>query len=52
MMITSTPALREAIFCGEVAHYRDLLLKLDLTPEEQEELRKLLWERSDEGCAA
>ncbi len=38
-------ALRDAIFPGEVAHYRDVLLKLDLTPAEQEELRKVLWEK-------
>jgi hypothetical protein len=38
-------ALREAIFPGEIAHYRDVLLKLDLTPAEQDELRKLLWEK-------
>ena len=35
-------ALRGAIFPDEVAHYRDVLLKLNLTQEEQEELRKLL----------
>lgn len=42
---TTMKALREAIFPGEVAHYRDMLLKLDLTQAEQEELRKLLWEK-------
>lgn len=42
---TTMKALREAIFPGEIAHYRDLLLKLELTPTEQEELRKLLWEK-------
>lgn len=38
-------ALREALFPGEVSHYHEVLLKLDLTPEEQEELRRLLWEK-------
>jgi hypothetical protein len=42
---TTMKALRDAIFPGEVAHYRDVLLKLDLTPAEQEELRKVLWEK-------
>ena len=38
-------ALREAVFPDEVAHFRDALLKLNLTPVEQEELRVLLWEK-------
>ena len=27
------------------AHFQALLLKLDLTPEEQKELQKVLWEK-------
>ncbi len=42
---TTMKALREALFPDEVSHYRKALLKLDLTPEEQEELRRLLWEK-------
>ena len=42
---TTMKALREAIFPDEIAHYRDELVKLDLMPHEQEELRKLLWEK-------
>lgn len=42
---TTMKALREAFFPDEVAHYRDVLVKLDLTPEEQEELRNVLWEK-------
>ena len=38
-------ALREAVFPDEIAHFRDALLKLDLTPVEQEELRELVWEK-------
>ena len=38
-------ALRGAVFPDEIAHFRDMLLKLDLTPREQEELKKLLWEK-------
>ncbi len=38
-------ALREAVFPDEIAHFRDALLKLDLTPAEQDELRKVLWEK-------
>jgi hypothetical protein len=38
-------ALGEAVFPDEITHFRDALLKLDLTPVEQEELRKLLWEK-------
>jgi len=42
---TTMKALREAVFPDEIAHYRDVLLKLNLTPAEQEELRKVLWEK-------
>lgn len=38
-------ALREALFPDEVAYYRDMLLGFELMPEEQEELRRLLWEK-------
>ncbi|HVB22798.1 MAG TPA: hypothetical protein VNG51_12710 [Ktedonobacteraceae bacterium] len=42
---TAMKALRNAIFPDEVAHFQALLLKLDLTPEEQKELQKVLWEK-------
>jgi hypothetical protein len=41
----SMKGLRDATFPDEIAHFRDVLLKLNLTPTEQEELRKLLWEK-------
>jgi hypothetical protein len=37
--------LRDATFPDEISHFRDELLKLDLTPKEQEELKQLLWEK-------
>ncbi len=37
--------LQDATFPDEIAHFRDALLKLNLTPTEQEELKKLLWEK-------
>ena len=37
--------LQDATFPDEIAHFRDVLLKLDLTPKEQEELKQLLWEK-------
>jgi hypothetical protein len=42
---TTLKALRNAVFPDEVAHFQDVLLKLNLTAEEQEELRKVLWEK-------
>ncbi len=39
---TTLKALREANFPDEIAHFRDMLLKLNLTPIEQEELQKAL----------
>lgn len=42
---TTMHALRNAIFPDEVAHFQAVLLKLDLTAEEQEELRKVVWEK-------
>lgn len=42
---TTMKALREAVFPDEIAHFRAVLLKLNLTPAEQEELRKVLWEK-------
>lgn len=42
---TTLKALRNAVFPDEVAHFQDVLLKLNLTPEEQEELRKVMWEK-------
>ena len=39
---TTLKALREANFPDEIAHFRDMLVKLNLTPLEQEELRKVL----------
>ncbi len=41
----SMKALRDATFPDEIEHFCDALLKLSLTPMEQEELRKLLWEK-------
>lgn len=37
-------ALREANFPDEIAHFRDMLLKLNLTLAEYQELQKALWE--------
>lgn len=45
VVATTMKALRNAIFPDEVAHFQALLLKLDLTPEEQQELQKVLWEK-------
>lgn len=42
---TMMQALRNAVFPDEVAHFQAVLLKLDLTAEEQEELRKVVWEK-------
>lgn len=42
---TTLKALREANFPDEIAHFRDVLLKLNLTPLEQEKLRKVLLEK-------
>ncbi len=42
---TSMKGLRDATFPDEIAHFRDALLKLNLTPKEQEELKELLWEK-------
>lgn len=42
---TTMKALREAVFPDEITHYRDVLLKLNLMPAEQEELRKVLLEK-------
>jgi uncharacterized protein HemY len=42
---TTLKALREANFPDEIAHFRNMLLKLNLTPAEQEELQKVLWEK-------
>jgi aldehyde:ferredoxin oxidoreductase len=41
----SMKGLRDATFPDEIAHFRDTLLKLNLTPKEGEELKKLLWEK-------
>ena len=41
----SMKGLRDATFPDEIAHFRDALLKLNLTPKEQEDLKKLLWEK-------
>lgn len=38
-------ALREAKFPDEIAHFQRMLLKLNLTPLEQEELQKVLLEK-------
>ena len=39
---TMLKALREASFPDEIAHFRDMLLKLNLTLPEQQELQKVL----------
>jgi hypothetical protein len=41
----SMRGLRDATFPDEIAHFRDVLLKLNLRPTEREELKKLLWEK-------
>ena len=41
----SMKGLHDATFPDEIGHFRDVLLKLNLTPMEQEELKKLLWEK-------
>ena len=41
----SMKGLRDATFPDEIAHFRDTLLKLNLTSIEEEELKKLLWEK-------
>src|SRR5690348_7862888 len=41
----SMKGLRDATFPDEIAHFQDELLKLDLTPKEQEDLKQLLWEK-------
>ena len=45
MVEASMKGLRDATFPDEIAHFRDTLLKLTLTPKEGEELKKLLWEK-------
>ncbi len=42
---SSMKGLCDATFSDEIAHFRDELLKLNLTPIEEEELKKLLWEK-------
>ena len=41
----SMKGLRGTTFPDEIAHFRDRLLKLNLTTKEGEELKKLLWEK-------
>lgn len=41
----SMKGLRDAAFPDEISHFRDVLLKLNLTSAEQDELKKLLWEK-------
>ena len=45
MVEASMKGLRDATFPDEIAHFRDRLLKLNLTTKEGEELKKLLWEK-------
>jgi len=45
LVADSMKGLRDATFPDEISHFRDELLKLDLTPKEQEELKQLLWEK-------
>ncbi|HVB75861.1 MAG TPA: hypothetical protein VNE38_20105 [Ktedonobacteraceae bacterium] len=42
---TTIKALRKANFPDEITHFRDMLLKLNLTPAEHKELQKVLWEK-------
>lgn len=42
---TTLRSLRAAVFPDEVAHFQNLLLKLNLTSEEQQEFQKVLWEK-------
>jgi hypothetical protein len=42
---TTLKALREANFPDEITHFRGMLLKLNLTALEQEELQKVLLEK-------
>ena len=42
---TTMKALRSAVFPDEIVHFQGALLKLNLTAEEQEELRKVVWEK-------
>lgn len=41
----SMKGLRGATFPDDIAHFQNALLKLNLTPVEEEELKKLLWEK-------
>lgn len=43
---TTLKAFRGANFPDEVAYFRDMLLKLSLTPEERQTLHKVLWEKT------
>ena len=45
LVAASMKGLRGATFPDEIAHFRDRLLKLNLTTKEGEELKKLLWEK-------
>lgn len=42
---TTMKALRDAVLPDEIAHVREVLLTLNLSPTEQEELRKVLEEK-------
>ena len=42
---TMMSGLRRAVFPDEIAHFQNILLKLNLTPKEQEEFQKVLWEK-------
>ena len=45
LVAASMKGLRDATFPDEIAHFRDALLKLNLSSVEEEELKKLLWEK-------
>jgi hypothetical protein len=45
MVAVSMKGLRDATFPDEISHFRDALFKLNLTQTDQEELKKLLWEK-------
>ena len=42
---TTLKALREASFPDEIAYFRDMLRKLDLTAAEHTELQMVIWEK-------
>lgn len=43
LIAANMKALRAATFPDEIAYFRDVLRKLNLTPAEEAELREVLW---------